>query len=153
MSDEHAGSVAEGADPPSLAQAARDLGKAGVASGRAAWDVLAALRELVAADLALSRRAFGLTLAWTGAAIALGGSAWCFLMASFALLLHEIAGQRWSIALGAPALVSLLGAGWAAWRAVRLFDDTRLDATRRQLLRLLGSDDADATPHDPERGK
>ena len=151
MSDEHAESTTQRADPPPLAQAARDLGMAGVASGRAAWDVLAALRELVAADLALSRRAFGLTVAWAGAAIALGGSAWCLLMASFALLLHEIAGQRWSIALGAPALLSLLGAGLAGWRAVRLFDDTRLDATRRQLVRLLGNDDA--TPHDPEHGK
>jgi uncharacterized membrane protein YqjE len=138
-------------DPPALAQAAQDLGRAGVESGRAAWDVLGAIRKLFAADLALSRSAFGLTLAWAGAAIALGASAWLLLMGLLVLVLHDALGMSWIAAMLLPALVSLLGAGLAGWRAARVFDDTRLNATRRQLARLGWGEDPAEVEREPER--
>lgn len=137
-------------DPPPLTQAARDIGRAGVESGRAAWEAVGALRKLVAADFALSRSAFGLTLAWAGVGIALGASAWLLLMGLLVLGLHEL-GLGWIAALSLPALVSLGGAGLAGWRAAQVFDDTRLNATRRQLAHLGWGEDPVAVERDPER--
>ena len=138
-------------DPPPLMQTAEKLGHAGKESVSAAWELLGAFRRLFAADLALSRSAFGLTLAWAGVAIALGASAWLLLMAWVVVLLHEAAGLSWSGAVAVPAQVSLLGAAGAAWWASRVFDDTRLNATRRQLARFgLGEDPADVE-REPER--
>lgn len=149
MSD--ARDTATPSEPPPLIEAAEDLGRAGMESGRAAWDVLSAFRRLFAADLALSRSAFGVTLAWTGVAIAFGASAWLLLMAWLVLLLHNVAGLGWSAAVALPAMASLLGAGLAAWCAARVFDDTRLNATRRQLARLGLGEDPVAVERDPER--
>lgn len=137
--------------PPPLTQAAQDLGRAGVESGRAAWSVLGGLRQLFAADLALSRSALGLTLAWAGAAIALGASAWLLLMALLVLALHNGLGFGWIAAFAWPAVVSLLGTALAGWRAARVFDDTRLNATRRQLARLGWGEDPAEVEREPER--
>ena len=138
-------------EPPPLIQAAEDLGRAGMESGRAAWDVLGGLRRLIAADFALSRSAFGLTLAWTALAIALGASAWLLLMAALVLVLHDAAGMSWAAAVTLPAMVSLLGASGAAWQASRVFGDTRLGATRRHLARLGWGEDPNVVERDPER--
>ncbi len=137
-------------EPPELGQAAKDIGQAGLELGRSAWSALSSFRALAAADFSLSRSALGLTLAYAGAAIALGASAWLLLMALIVLALHA-AGLGRIGAVAVPALLSLGAAAFFGWRAAVAFDDTRLNATRRQLARLgLGEDPAEVERH-PER--
>jgi hypothetical protein len=121
--------------PPDLAHAAQAVGRAGLDAGREAWGVVSSFRRLVAADLTLSRVAFGVTIAWTAGAIVLGASAWIFLMAVAVIALQR-SGLSLLWALLTPALVSALGAGLCAWLAQRVFQHTSLDATRRQLARF-----------------
>jgi hypothetical protein len=139
------------ADPPPLSQAAKDVGQAGLEVGKSAWAVVTSFRSLVAADLSLSRSAFGLTLAYAGVAIALGASAWLLLMAVLVMILQGTGWVGWIGSLAIPAVLSLGGAGAFAWRASKVFTDTRLDATRRQLSRFsLAEDPADIERH-PEK--
>ena len=142
------------ADPPELAQAARDVGRAGLEAGREAWSIVTTFRRLVSADLTLSRVALGTSMAWTAGAIILGASAWMFLMGSAVLALRD-AGLSLLWALLVPAIVSLLGAGGCAYAAMQVFQHTSLEATRRQLARfgLAGDpaqDDNPVTGTDPE---
>jgi uncharacterized membrane protein YqjE len=138
-------------EPPELKRAAVDLGHTGVELGRSAWKVLGGFRALLAADLSLSRSAFGLTLAYTGVAIALGASAWLLLMTLIVLGLQSTGWVGWFGAVLVPALLSGAGAAWCAWRATKVFEDTTLAATRRQLARLdLGEDPEEVERH-PER--
>lgn len=139
------------ADPPELIRAAKDLGQAGMDVGRSAWGVLTAFRALVAADISLSRSAFGLTLFFTGLAIVFGASAWLMLMTTLVLALHASGWMGWIGAVVIPALLSLVGAAACAWRASKVFGDTRLDASRRQLARLSLAEDPAEIEENPER--
>lgn len=119
--------------------------------GRSAWGVLAAFRSLVAADFSLSRSAFGLTLFYTGVAIALGASAWLLLMTILVLALQASGWMGWIGAVALPAVLSLIGAAAFAWRASVIFGDTRLDASRRQLARFSLAEDPEEIEDNPER--
>lgn len=124
-------------DPaPDLAEALRRIGATGRAGLGAAGDVAKALRILLSADLSLARSAFGRTLAFTGVAIAFGGSAWLLLMAAVTALLHEALGWSWALSLGACAALSIAITALGVWMAMRYFEHTRMQATRRQLARL-----------------
>jgi uncharacterized membrane protein YqjE len=126
-----------GASPaPDLAESLRQIGANGRAGLGAVSDAAKALRILIAADLSLARSAFGRVLAFTGVAIAFGGSAWMLLMATLTAVLHDALGWSWTLSLGACALLSLLVTAFGIWQAMRYFEHTRLQATRRQLARL-----------------
>jgi hypothetical protein len=126
----------EGARKPGIDEVVRELGAAGSATFQAGREAGKALRILVTADVALARSAAGRALAFTGAAIALGASAWLLLMATLVAWLSLGLGWRWSVALLVPAALSLAAAALAGWIATRYFEHTRMKATRRQLARL-----------------
>ena len=135
---------------PDLVDAAKNIGNATREAGKSAWQVATSLRSLVAADLALSRSAFGLTLAYVGVAIALGASAWLLLMGLMVVVLQSFGlSLLWALAL--PALLSSAGAALCAWLASKVFDDTQLRATRRQLARLGLAEDPEHVEREPER--
>jgi len=110
------------------------------ASGRATWnagrDAGKAFRILLSADISLARSALGRTLAFTGVAIAFGASAWLLLMAALIAALSLSLGWPWALSLLVTGVLSLAIAGFGGWSAVRYFEHTRLQATRRQLARL-----------------
>lgn len=121
---------------PDLSEALRELGATGRAGLGAASDAAKALRILVSADISLARSAFGRTLAFTGVAIAFGGSAWLLLMAMTTALLHDQLGWSWTLSLATCAVLSVAITVFAGWQAMRYFEHTRLQTTRRQLARL-----------------
>jgi uncharacterized membrane protein YqjE len=131
---------------PDLAESLRQIGANGRAGLGALSDAGKALRILLAADLSLARSAFGRALAFTGIAIAFGGSAWMLLMATLTAVLHDVLGWSWTLSLGACALLSLLITAFGIWQAIRYFEYTRLQATRRQLARLGIGELADFMP-------
>ncbi|MEG3191707.1 phage holin family protein [Lysobacter sp. D1-1-M9] len=136
-----------GPDPaPELIETLRQLGQTARAGTGAAGDTAKALRSLVAADLSLARSAFGRTLALTGAAIALGLSFWLLLSAALVTFLSLQLGVPWSLSLLAVALLSAGITGYCGWRAMRYFDHTRMQATRRQLARVGIGEPADSNP-------
>src|SRR5690606_33632544 len=96
---------------------------------------LRALRRLASADFALARSAFGRALAWAGAATVFGASAWLFVTGTLIALMQRM-GLSWLQSLAVAALMSLVAAGFAAWRVSRYFDLMGMHATRRQLSRL-----------------
>ena len=124
------------APTPDLLETLRQLGDGGKASWQAGRDAAKALRLLVAADVSLARSAFGRTLAFSGIAIALGGSAWLLLMAAVVAGVQLALGGSWLWALLGTGVFSLVLAALAGWAAMRYFEHTRLKATRRQLARL-----------------
>ena len=125
-----------GASAPGIDALVRELGTAGSATFRAGREAGKALRILVTADVSLARSALGRSVAFTGAAIALGASAWLLLMAALVSWLAMGLGWAWSLALLLPAILSLAFAAAAGWGAMRYFEHTRMKATRRQLARL-----------------
>jgi hypothetical protein len=132
---------------PDLAETLRELGAAGRAGLGAASDAAKALRILISADLSLARSAAGRALAFTGVAIAFGASSWMLLMATATAVLHDLLGWSWMLSLGVCALLSLLMTGFGVWQAIRYFEHTRLQATRRQLARLGFGELADFMPN------
>jgi len=122
--------------PPDLAESLRQIGTTGKAGVSAARDAAKALRILISADISLARSAFGRTLAFTGVAIAFGASAWMLLMATLVASLHYGAGWSWVLALAVCAVISMVITAVGGWMAMRYFEHTRLQATRRQLARL-----------------
>lgn len=132
-----------------LLEALRQIGATGRASLGASVDTAKAFRTLVVADVSLARSAIGRTLALSGVAIAAGASAWLLLMTALVVFLRGAAQVSWVVALLLPALLSLVVTGIASWQAMRYFDHTRLQATRRQLARLGIGELADFVP-DPE---
>lgn len=134
------------APSPDLAESLRQIGATGRASLGAAADAAKALRILVSADLSLARSAFGRALAFTGAAVAFGGSAWMLLMAMATALLHDVVGWSWTLSLAACAALSLVLTAVGIWQAIRYFEHTRMQATRRQLARLGIGELADFMP-------
>lgn len=138
------------APAPDLAQAAKAVGHAGFEAGREAWGILTTLRRLVAADMTLSRVAFGTAMAWTAIAVVLGASGWIFLMGAAVLGLQK-SGLSLLWALLVPGLVSIAGAGACAWAGMRVFQHTSMDATRRALSRFGLAGDP-AQDDNPETG-
>jgi len=129
-------STAPDGDAPDLAEALRRIGATGRATWSAGREAATAFRILVSADISLARSAFGRTLAFTGVAIAFGASAWLLLMAALIAWLSMGLGWAWSFSLLLAAALSTAVCGFAGWRAMRYFEHTRLQATRRQLARL-----------------
>ena len=144
-----AGDRASEAPTADLLEALRQIGATGRASLGASVDTAKAFRALVVADVSLARSAMGRTLALSGVAIAAGASAWLLLMTALVVFLRGAAQVSWVVALLLPALLSLVVAGIACWQAMRYFDHTRLQATRRQLARLGIGELADFVP-DPD---
>src|SRR6476620_11477720 len=119
-----------------LEESLRELGATGRATWEAGRDASKAFRILLAADVSLARSAFGRTLAFTGIAIAFGASAWLLLMGALVAWLRTGLGRAWSLSLRLAAGLSV-GITAAAARGARwYFDQTRMQATRRQLARL-----------------
>ena len=121
---------------PGIEEALRALGNEGRAGLKAASDAGKALRILVSADISLARSAFGRTLAFTGVAIAFGASAWLLLMAAMIAWLSLGIGWSWGLSLLLTAAISIAVTVCAGMLAIRYFEHTRLQATRRQLARL-----------------
>jgi hypothetical protein len=121
---------------PGLVELLRELGQGSQSTWQASRDAAKALRLLIAADVSLARSAVGRTLAFTGFAIAFGGSAWLLLMAALVAWLSVGLGWSWSLSLLLTGVASLALAALGAWQALRHFEHTRLQATRRQLARL-----------------
>lgn len=147
-----AGEEAPQAEPSGSAQAApgieeafRELSEESRAGLKAARDVGKALRILVAADISLARSAFGRTLALTGVAIAFGASAWLLLMAALIVGMQG-AGVSWLWSLLIAAITSIVVTAGAGIAAMRYFEHTRLQATRRQFARLGVGELADVMP-------
>lgn len=130
---------------PDLGEALHALGADGRAGLKAANDSLKALRILVAADFSLARSAFGRTLAFTGVAIAFGASAWLLLMAAM-IAAMQVAGMSWVVALLIAAGLSIAVTVGAGIAAMRYFEHTRMQATRRQFARLGFGELADLMP-------
>ncbi len=123
-------------DAPGIEESLRELGATGRATWSAGRDAGTAFRILLSADISLARSAFGRTLAFTGVAIVFGASAWLLLMAALIVALSLGLGWPWSVSLLLAALLSAAITVLASWRAMRYFEHTRLQATRRQLARL-----------------
>lgn len=137
-------------EEPSLDEAVRQIGAAGKTLGTELWGVGTAFRDLFMADLALSRSALLRVLALSGLSVVLGTTAWLYLMAMGVLGLRAM-GLPWWVAVGAPALVSLLGMALCVWLALRALDDSRFNATRRQLARFGIGDGAQQSDDDSEK--
>lgn len=134
--------------PPDLGEALHALGADSRAGLQAAGDSLKALRILLAADFALARSAFGRALAFTGVAIAFGASSWLLLMAAMIAAMRS-AGLSWLVALLVAATLSIAITAGAVIAAMRYFEHTRMQATRRQFARLGFGELADLMP-DPD---
>lgn len=134
------------APAPDLAESLREIGAAGRAGLSAATEAAKALRILVSADLSLARSAFGRALAFTGVAVAFGGSAWMLLMAALTAVLHDALGWSWTLSLASCAGLSIAITALGVWRAMHYFEHTRMQATRRQLARLGLGELADFMP-------
>ena len=129
-----------------IQEAIRQLGATGRATLGAGNNAAKAFRILLAADLSLARSAFGRTLALTGVAIVFGVSGWLLLMTTLIVWLSRGLGWSWSLSLLVCATLSAVIAAFAVWFAMRYFEHTRLQATRRQLARLGIGELADFMP-------
>jgi hypothetical protein len=121
--------------PPDLGEALHALGADSRAGLKAASDSFKALRILMAADFSLARSAFGRTLAFTGMAIAFGASAWLLVMGAMIAAMHS-GGLSWPVAMLIAAALSIAITVGASFAAMRYFEHTRMQATRRQFARL-----------------
>jgi len=146
VSDEQARDGAAAPDPaeaerPSLEQSFREFGQAGREGLNATLEASRALRKLVVADLALARAALARALVWLTIAVAFGASAWMLLMGALIAVLQRL-GWSWLASISATAAFSLVVTALGAWQALRYFEMSKLDATRRQLAKLgIGGDD------------
>ncbi len=137
-------------ETPDLGATLSALGDESRASVRAALAAGQALRALVAADLALARAALWRALIFAGVAAALGAAAWLLLLAAGVAGLRAL-GVPWAAALLIAAAVGAAGAIVSTFVARRCLGQSGLEATRRQLARLLREpktppDSADAAP-------
>ncbi len=131
---------------PEISETLRQIGLTGRASLSAFGDTAKSLRALLAADVSLARSALGRTLAMGGIAIVCGASSWLFLMGALVVFLNGTMGWSWPTSMLIPAAMSVVITGLASWRAVRYFEHTRMQATRRQLARLGIGDLSDFMP-------
>lgn len=118
-----------------LDEAARRILSSGSALGRELGGVGGAFRDLLLAELSLSRSAVLRAIMLVALAVVLGTSAWLYAMAMVVLGLHAL-GLAWWQAAGISALASLLLAGACAWWARLMLEDARFLRTRRLLARL-----------------
>lgn len=143
------------ADSAGLGEALHALGDQSRQSLRAALASGQALRELLAADLALARAALGRSLVFAGTAAALGAAAWLLLLAAGVAGLRAL-GLPWAAALLIAAVVGAAGAMMCGLAARRSLAHADLQATRRQLARLFPVPDHAAdttdTDHSPRPG-
>ena len=151
MSETHDGGNAADSPPPAgdapdLGESIREVGNAAREGLKEAGGAAKAFRALLAADVSLSRSAFGRAMALTGVAIVFGASCWLLLMATLIVFLSRQLGLPWAASLLICAFLSGAVTLWAAWRADYYFDNTRMQATRRQLARLGIGELADAAP-------
>ena len=93
--------------PPSLEESLRAVSEAGSASLGATVDSLRALRGLISADLAMARSAAGRGLAWAGAAVVFGATAWLLATAWIVSLLERVNGLSWLSALAIATVFNL----------------------------------------------
>ena len=138
-----------GPDPgpaPDLAESLRQLGATGRSTWSAGRDAGKAFRILLWADISLARSAFGRTLAFTGVAIVFGASAWLLMMAALIVWMSRGLGWSWSLSMLLTAALSAVLAAVGGWMAMRYFEHTRMQATRRQLARLGIGELADYLP-------
>ncbi|MFC6840595.1 phage holin family protein [Xanthomonas theicola] len=142
MSDEqaHDGGAAPAPDPeaaarPSLEASLREFGTAGRLGLAHTLEAGRALHRLVTADLALARAALARALVWLTISVAFGASAWMLLMGALIAVLQRL-GWSWLTSISATAAFSLVVTALGAWQALRYFDMSTLDATRRQLAKL-----------------
>ncbi len=136
MTDDEQARASDAPRAPGIDEAFAELKDTGRAALGAGNDAFKAFRILLAADVSLARSALGRTLAFTGAAIAFGGSCWLLLMAALVTWLARGVGLSFPLALLLCALLSAIVTAGAAWQALRYFEHTRMQATRRQLARL-----------------
>ena len=139
-----------GEHTPPIDESVRRIADAGSALAGSALGTFKAFRALVVADLALSRSAAGRVLVLAAVGTALGASAWLFGMTLLVLILRSF-GLDWWIAVAVPTLLSMLGTAACAWFALRAFELTRFQATRRQLAKIGIGDDPAQVDRDPER--
>ena len=138
-----------GSTPP-IDESVRRITDAGSALASSALGTFKAFRALLVADLALSRSAAGRVLVLGAIGTALGASAWLFGMVLLVLVLRSF-GFEWWLAVAVPTVLSMLGAALCAWLALRAFELTRFQATRRQLAKIgIGNDPAEVD-REPER--
>lgn len=131
------------AERPSLEESFREFGTAGREGLTATLEAGRALRKLVVADLALARAAMARALVWLTIAVAFGASAWMLLMGALIAVLQRL-GWSWLASISATAAFSLVVTALGAWQALRYFEMSKLDATRRQLAKLgIGGEDED----------
>ncbi|MEN1941444.1 phage holin family protein [Luteimonas sp. MJ174] len=126
----------DGAPPPGIADAVRELRDSGLAGMGAAREAAGALRTLVTADVSLARSAAGRSAVFAGLAVVFGASAWMMLMTAVVVALSNQVGLPWWLSLACCALGSCLAAWLALRKAMAYFEHTRMKATRRQLARL-----------------
>jgi hypothetical protein len=138
------------ADAPPLDESVRRIADAGQALAGSVWGTFKAFRALVVADLALSRSAAGRILVLGAVGTALGASAWLFGMGLMVVVLRGF-DMPWWLAIAIPTLVSAAGAALCALLALRAFELTRFQATRRQLAKIGIGDDPDDVDRNPER--
>lgn len=137
------------AKAPPIDESVRRITDAGTALAGSAWGTFKAFRALVVADLALSRSAAGRVLVLAAVGTALGASAWLFGMGLLVVILRSFE-LPWWVAVAIPTAVSLIGCGLCAWFALRAFELTRFQATRRQLAKIGVGDDPDTVDRNPE---
>lgn len=137
------------AEPPPLDESVRRIADAGQALAGSAWGTFRAFRALVVADLALSRSAAGRVLILGAVGTALGASAWLFGMGLMVVVLRGF-GMAWWLAILIPTVVSAAGAALCGLFALRAFELTRFQATRRQLAKIGIGDDPDDVDRNPE---
>lgn len=136
--------------PPPLDESLRDMADAGKQVLGSAWGTLRAFRALVVADLALSRSAAGRVLVLGAVGTVLGVSTWLFGMGLLVVVLRSFELPWWA-AIAIPTGMSLIGTVLCAWMALRAFELTRFQATRRQLAKFGIGDDPDVVERNPEQ--
>lgn len=131
--------------PPDILEAFRQVSEGGKASFAATFASTRALRSLLLADLALARSALGHGLAFTAVAVVLGAVGGLLLMAALVTVLATKIGLSWWFSLLLVGLLCFSATVFSAWRAMRYFEHTGLQATRRQLAKI-GIGEREASP-------
>jgi hypothetical protein len=142
-SDSGSGSDSDRSDPPDptgppLTESARAVFEAARTLASALGGNFAALRRLLAADLALARAALIQALVLLFAVAILFGTAWVLLTVLAVYGMHA-AGLGWGLAIVGPMLVSVVLGVFAIRRAIRMLQIADLDASRRQWTLWFGT--------------
>lgn len=146
----HAAAHGSSGKAPPLDESFRGLADTGTSLLRSTWGTFRAFRALIVADLALSRSAGGRVLVLAAIGTALGASTWLFGMGLLVVILRTFELPWWA-AVAIPTGLSLIGTLLCGWLALRAFELTRFQATRRQLAKLGIGDDPDAVDRNPEQ--